>query len=228
MKAMPVAAVLSIVAATLLNARPVLQWFSLPFYLLAITDSPADSTGSVTSDIGFGLPGVAFEEPRRLPGYDRIWETQRLLARWQPATVVVLGIAGGIDNDVRLGDVVAATAVESYLEDAKAVDAAEPDRFDFRLAGDTFRPSGDLAKEILNFKFAHSRQFETWQADGWRRKIQESQGIEHGVRQGQEPAAVPRGGTPFCFWWHSFQTPDEERRGAVSLAFAQASRSSIR
>lgn len=28
--------ILSIVAATLLNARPVLQWFSLPFYLLAI------------------------------------------------------------------------------------------------------------------------------------------------------------------------------------------------
>ena len=42
--------------------------------------------------------------------------TQRLLARWQPATVVVLGIAGGIDRDVRLGDVVAATLVESYLE----------------------------------------------------------------------------------------------------------------
>ena len=95
--------------------------------------------------------------------------TQRLLARWQPATVVVLGIAGGIDSDVRLGDVVAATAVESYLEDAKAVDAAEPDRFDFRLAGDTFRPSGDLAKEIRHFKFAHSRQFETWQEDGRRR-----------------------------------------------------------
>jgi nucleoside phosphorylase len=94
--------------------------------------------------------------------------TQRLLNRWQPATVVVLGIAGGIDSDVRLGDVVAATAVESYLEDAKAVDAAEPDRFDFRLAGDTFRPSGDLVKEILHFKFVYSHQFEIWQEAGRR------------------------------------------------------------
>ena len=94
--------------------------------------------------------------------------TQRLLARWQPATIVVLGIAGGIDSDVRLGDVVAATAVESYLEDAKAVDAAEPDRFDFRLAGDTFRPSGDLVKEILHFKFAHTAEFEKWQEGGRR------------------------------------------------------------
>jgi len=95
--------------------------------------------------------------------------TQRLLVRWQPATVVVLGIAGGIDNDVRLGDVVAATAVENYLEDARAVDAADPDRFDFHLAGDTFRPSGDLVKEIRHFKFAHSGPFETWQEDGRRR-----------------------------------------------------------
>jgi tetratricopeptide (TPR) repeat protein len=63
---------------------------------------------------------------------------------------------------------VAATAVESYLEDAKAVDADEPDRFDFRLAGDTFRPSGDLVKEILHFKFAYSHQFEIWQEDGRR------------------------------------------------------------
>jgi len=74
--------------------------------------------------------------------------TQRLLARWQPASVVVLGIAGGIDRDVRLGDVVAATLVESYLEDAKAVETPEPGRFDFRLAGDAFRPSGDLLKEV--------------------------------------------------------------------------------
>ncbi len=127
--------------------------------------------------------------------------TQRLLARWLPATVVVLGIAGGIDSDVRLGDVVAATEVESYLEDAKAVDAAEPDRFDFRLAGDTFRPSGDLAKEIRHFKFAHSRQFETWQEDGRRRlhdalpaNLRNRKAYAPLLADGRLPAAGPRGG----------------------------------
>ncbi len=56
-----------------------------PFYVLAITDSPAYSRTSVASNIGFGNPGVAFEEPFRLPEHDRIWETQRLLARGRVA-----------------------------------------------------------------------------------------------------------------------------------------------
>ena len=56
-----------------------------PFYVLAITDSPAYSRTSVASNIGFGNPGVAFEEPYRLPEHDRIWETQRLLARGRVA-----------------------------------------------------------------------------------------------------------------------------------------------
>ena len=52
------------------------------FYVLVLTDSPAGpNRGRPQSDIGFGNRGVDFEEPRRLPRFDRLFEAQRLLAR---------------------------------------------------------------------------------------------------------------------------------------------------
>src|SRR5262249_52152110 len=52
-----------------------------PFYVLALTDSPASADRGVPSDIGFNNFGVAFEEPFRLPEHDRLQEAARLLAR---------------------------------------------------------------------------------------------------------------------------------------------------
>ena len=54
--------------------------------------------------------------------------TQRLLQQFTPATVVVLGIAAGISKDVKLGDVVVADQVESYLQQSKIVDVTPSDR----------------------------------------------------------------------------------------------------
>jgi large repetitive protein len=50
------------------------------FYLLVITDSPA-GPGQEASDIGFGNKGVVFEDPYGLPSLDKVFESQRLLAR---------------------------------------------------------------------------------------------------------------------------------------------------
>ena len=52
-----------------------------PFYILALTDSPASRDSSVPSDIGFNNVGVGFEEPYQLPEHDRLQEAARLLAR---------------------------------------------------------------------------------------------------------------------------------------------------
>ncbi len=52
-----------------------------PFYLLALTDSPAGTDRGVQSDIGFGNFGVGFESPYSLGTGDRLQEAARLLAR---------------------------------------------------------------------------------------------------------------------------------------------------
>jgi len=51
------------------------------FYILVFADSAAYAYNHVQSDIGFGLPGLAFSEPHELPAGDRVSEAQRLLAR---------------------------------------------------------------------------------------------------------------------------------------------------
>src|SRR3984885_1332843 len=40
----------------------------------------------------------------------------RLIEQYHPRVVVNIGIAASLDEDIRLGDVVAATSVDAYLE----------------------------------------------------------------------------------------------------------------
>ena len=92
--------------------------------------------------------------------------TQRLLTDWQPHTVVVLGIAAGLGGDVAVGDVVAATVVDSYLQNSKAVDSTVGPGFTFEVSGDLYRPSADLVNEVRHFRFAHQSAFKSWQQSG--------------------------------------------------------------
>jgi len=89
--------------------------------------------------------------------------TGGVLREHGPETLVWLGIGAGIDEDVRVGDVVAATEVESYAQDAKAGEADPPAKFTFHLAGQTYRPSKDLVKQVKNLRFAHAEAFADWQ-----------------------------------------------------------------
>ena len=88
--------------------------------------------------------------------------TERFSQRRQPATIVMLGIAGGIDNDVKLGDVVVATTVNNYLTRGKAVSAGG-DGFTFEPGGDSYRCSDHLVRAVLDLEFAHSQLYQQWQ-----------------------------------------------------------------
>lgn len=100
-------------------------------------------------------------------GTDRssLW-AQRLNADWQPSILVNIGIAGGIHEDVRLGDVVVATQVENYIADAKAVPATTAEQFHFELAGDAFKTDPILASKLQNLEFSHVQVFSEWQKAG--------------------------------------------------------------
>ncbi len=90
--------------------------------------------------------------------------TSKLMSRWKVKTLVNLGIAAGLDDDVRLGDVVAVALADNYMERSKAIDAAGGCGFDFTLAGESFRPSADLLEHASNFEFAHPELFREWLA----------------------------------------------------------------
>jgi nucleoside phosphorylase len=88
--------------------------------------------------------------------------TERLLSKWNPRTVVMLGIAAGLHSDVRVGDVVVASQVDNYLASAKAQPGATPGSFEFSLGGTVFHGDHDFLSRVRNLEFAHREHFLSW------------------------------------------------------------------
>ena len=93
--------------------------------------------------------------------------TEKMLARWDPSVIAVVGIAAGIHKDVRLGDVIIASEVSNYVEGAKAVDGASGTSFD--RASDSFKPRHLLLDRARNFEFASRTSFQKWETTCERR-----------------------------------------------------------
>jgi nucleoside phosphorylase len=91
--------------------------------------------------------------------------TERLLSRWRPACVVMVGIAASLHEDLAVGDVLVATQVDAYLDKAKAV----PDGQDgFRLLQRSTAHPVDyaLVEKVKHLPFAHRALFQGWQTEG--------------------------------------------------------------
>ncbi|WP_169800712.1 AAA family ATPase [Archangium gephyra] len=88
--------------------------------------------------------------------------TERLLSRWNPRTVVMLGIAAGLHQDVRVGDVVVASQVDNYLASAKALPGSAPGSFEFSLGGTVFQGDHDFITRVRNLEFAEREAFISW------------------------------------------------------------------
>ena len=83
--------------------------------------------------------------------------TEKTLQRWIPATVVMLGIAAGIHDDVRVGDIVVASQVDNYLDAAKAVGAGK-----FERAGNSYQVDHTLLDHVRNFEFVNAGPIARW------------------------------------------------------------------
>ena len=90
---------------------------------------------------------------------------ERFIHRRQPKTIVMLGIAAGLDKDVKLGDVVLTTDVNMYLERAKIVDGQKEETFEIEAGGAYYRCSDDLVQASLNLEFAHLNLYQQWKVD---------------------------------------------------------------
>jgi nucleoside phosphorylase len=86
----------------------------------------------------------------------------KMMNRWQPATVALIGIAAGMHRDVGLGDVVVATQIDAYIERAKAVDEAET--FVLNTAGEVYRADRAILGRVENLEFGHQPVFAEWRA----------------------------------------------------------------
>jgi WD40 repeat protein/nucleoside phosphorylase len=88
--------------------------------------------------------------------------TERLINRWAPRTLVMLGIAAGIHPDVKVGDVVVASQIDSYLDSARAQPGSHPGSFEFSLGGSVYRGDHELITHVRNLEFAVPDAFARW------------------------------------------------------------------
>jgi nucleoside phosphorylase len=88
--------------------------------------------------------------------------TEKLVSSWSPATVVMLGIAGGIDKDLSVGDVVVPSTVDSYADRGKAVPAKRRKGFNIQFAGEVYRCSPDLINRLQHFEFSKAEAHARW------------------------------------------------------------------
>lgn len=89
---------------------------------------------------------------------------EKLLGKWQPELIVMLGIAGGIHKDVRVGDVIVATQVDNYVEGAKVSDDEKTIKFE--RTHDSFKSDGGVVDRARNFEFSESARYSAWKAAG--------------------------------------------------------------
>jgi nucleoside phosphorylase len=94
------------------------------------------------------------------PGFAGV-VTQKLIDRWKPEAVVVVGIAAGLHKDVRVGDVMIANQVDNYMDSTKAVDAPS-DAFVLLHGGNSFQVDAALVARVRNFEFRHADVYNAW------------------------------------------------------------------
>ena len=88
---------------------------------------------------------------------------ERIVSKWCPLTVVMVGIAAGLASELRIGDVVVADQVDGYLEAVKAKDSHNSPEFSLKHAGEVYRPTFDYVDHANNYRFANEASHRVWQ-----------------------------------------------------------------
>jgi nucleoside phosphorylase len=88
----------------------------------------------------------------------------RLLGLADIRVLALVGIAGALDSDLRLGDVVIASSVNEYLYRARATPHASGHGFEFEHAGWSWRAGRRVVSYVRHFRYLmESCEFRAWQ-----------------------------------------------------------------
>jgi len=86
--------------------------------------------------------------------------TRDLIDEYSPSIIVNIGIAGSIDSDILLCDVIVGTQITDYLHDSKATTTGET--WEFQLSGDPYPIAFGLLTQALNFEFEYPAAYKQW------------------------------------------------------------------
>jgi nucleoside phosphorylase len=104
----------------------------------------------------------------------------RLMEKFKPTTIVSIGIAGSMDSDVLVGDVVVADQTDEYLASSKAVETSDKQDWDIQFSGDPYKSDPAYVEHAANLKYAHSEAAQNWE-NACQRKLMELVGTVAGA-----------------------------------------------
>jgi nucleoside phosphorylase/tetratricopeptide (TPR) repeat protein len=87
--------------------------------------------------------------------------TERLISALDPTILVSIGIAGGVHDDLHVGDVHVPSQAVEYIQDAKAL-PAQGGGFAIVPGAPAYRADYALLKAVRSFEFTHRAQHEAW------------------------------------------------------------------
>jgi nucleoside phosphorylase len=90
--------------------------------------------------------------------------TDRLITAFDPGCLVSIGIAGGIHDDLRVGDVHIPSQAMEYLQDGKATPTPDGG-FAFQPGAPAYRTDYALLKAARGFEFRHAEEHRRWKAE---------------------------------------------------------------
>jgi nucleoside phosphorylase len=90
-------------------------------------------------------------------------QTQRMITRWNPTTLVLPGIAGSLNSTIRLGDIVIANQIDGYQESAMANPIPGQSGYTLAFSGEVYRASRGLLNAVQHFEFSAPNTFQAWQ-----------------------------------------------------------------
>lgn len=122
------------------------------YYVLSVPDSNFRIIARVIDQMGLVTAAVAAD---------------RLCTRFRFPVLALLGLAGGLDDDVQLGDVVIAEQILHYLHAGKAEDETSPG---IALGGMTWTDPAKLLEFMRNFGDEHKSTLDAVSIEGNHRK----------------------------------------------------------
>ena len=119
---------------------------AIHYHTLELTDSDCRVVAVVLGGMGKTLASTV---------------TEKVLNRIRLRAIVLLGIAGALDKDLKLGDIVVADEINEFQAASKAVQ--EGDSFAFQYSGSHWKTSFALAQCAGSLEFSARSLFDAWQ-----------------------------------------------------------------
>ena len=92
--------------------------------------------------------------------------SDRLLAQFNPKLIVSIGIAGSMDKEVLVGNVVVADQTDEYLASSKAITSQRKTDWDIQFSGNPLKSDASFVAHAMNLKYAQHDILQNWQNTG--------------------------------------------------------------